>query len=182
LISNSEPYNFLKNRRAFTSNLLKKQRSLRTQVSTVAATLPIQVVIPSDPSTLMRFLFRMIFWLTVVLVLLPSVGSQTSSNGLVSAGDAVSAAKATVTDVRSFCERQPEACVIGSQAATALGHRAQAGARMLYDYLTEHFGESERVATPNPAAPRASPHTAGRAARDTLVATDLVPAWRGPRS
>ena len=91
----------------------------------------------------MRLLFRMIFWLTLVLVLLPSVGSQTTSSGLVSAGDAASAAKATVTDLRSFCQRQPEACTVGSQAAALIGHRAQAGAKMLYEYLTEHFGEGE---------------------------------------
>jgi hypothetical protein len=129
----------------------------------------------------MRFLFRMIFWFSVVLVLLPSVGSRTSSGGLMSAVDAVSAAKATVTDMRSFCERQPDACTIGSQAAAALGHRAQAGARMLYDYLTEHFGESESAGGPSPGT-KSSPHTVARGTRDTLMPADLAPAWRGPRA
>jgi Family of unknown function (DUF5330) len=122
----------------------------------------------------MRFLLRMIFWFTVVLVLLPSVGSQTTSSGVVSAGEAVSAAKATVSDVRSFCERQPEACTVGSQAAAFLGHRAQVGAKMLYDYLTEHFGEGGAEASRSSTA-------ANRDGRDTLVPADLVPAWRGPR-
>ncbi len=126
----------------------------------------------------MRFLFRMIFWFTVVLVLLPSVGSQTTSSGPVSAGEAVSAAKAAVTDMRSFCERQPEACTVGSQAAALLGHRAQAGAKMLYDYLTEHFGEGDVEAPRSTASGTSSPRSAGR---DTLVPADLVPAWRGPR-
>jgi hypothetical protein len=77
----------------------------------------------------MRFLFRMGFWLTVVLILLPSGGSQTNSNTLVNASDALSAAKATVTDARSFCARQPEACTIGSQAALALGRPSCSGWR-----------------------------------------------------
>ena len=131
-------------------------------------------------SKLMRLLFRMTFWLTLVLVLLPSVGSQTTSSGLVSAGDAASAAKATVTDLRSFCQRQPEACTVGSQAAALIGHRAQAGAEMLYEYLTEHFGEGES-GTPATAGSNSLAQTAGRPGRDTLLPADLAPAWREPR-
>jgi hypothetical protein len=128
----------------------------------------------------MRFLFRMMFWLTVVLVLLPSGGSQTKSNALVSAGDAMSAAKATVTDARSFCGRQPEACAIGSQAAVAIGHRAQAGAKMLYDYLNEHLGADDSGVA-NAGTGKSMAQSPARAARDTLAPADLVAAWRGPR-
>ena len=70
----------------------------------------------------MRFLLRMAFWLTIILALLPSGGSQPTPKVNVSAVDAVSAAKATVSDVRSFCERQPDACTVGSQAAVAIGN------------------------------------------------------------
>jgi predicted secreted protein len=132
-------------------------------------------------SKLMRLLFRMIFWLTLVLVLLPSVRSQTTSSGLVSAGDAASAAKATVTDLRSFCQRQPEACTVGSQAAALIGHRAQAGAKMLYEYLTEHFGEGESGTPATAGNGNSLAQTAGRPGRDTLLPADLAPAWRGPR-
>jgi hypothetical protein len=130
----------------------------------------------------MRFLFRIMFWLTVVLVLLPSGGSQTKSNVLVSAGDAMSAAKATVTDARSFCDRQPEACAIGSQAAVAIGHRAQAGAKMLYDYLNEHFGADDSGSGANAGTGRSMAQAAApRASRDTLAPSDLVAPWRSPR-
>ena len=37
-----------------------------------------------------------------------------------------------------FCGRQPDACVVGSQAAVALGQRAQAGAKMVYEFFSEH--------------------------------------------
>ena len=125
----------------------------------------------------MRFLFRMMFWLTVVVLLLPSGGSQTSSSTVVIASDAVSAAKAAFADARSFCDRQPEACAMGSQTALAIGHRAQAGAKMIYDYLTEHLGTENEVSHPAKSVVEAS----GRASRDTLAPADLAPAWRGPR-
>ena len=119
---------------------------------------------------LMRFLFRMMFWLGVVLILLPSSGTRTSSDALVSASDAMSAARATVDDASSFCDRQPEACVIGSQVAAAIGHRASVGAKMLYDYLNGHFGAGRSMA-----------QSATRTPQDTLTQADLGPAWRGLR-
>ena len=127
---------------------------------------------------LMRFLFRIAFWLTLVGLVLPSAGSHT--NSLLSAGEAMSAAKATVTDAGSFCDRQPEACTIGSQAAVAIGHRAQAGIKMMYDYLTEHLGAEDGAAAAG-AGPGKPPAQSSRALRDTLVPADLVPPWRGPR-
>ena len=128
----------------------------------------------------MRFLFRIMFWLTVVLVLLPSGGSQTNSNVGMSASDAMSAAKATVTDARLFCDRQPEACAVGSQAAVAIGHRAQAGAKMLYDYLNEHLGADDSGGANG--GGKSMAQAPARASRDTLAPADLAAAWRGPRS
>ena len=55
----------------------------------------------------MRFLLRVAFWLGVVLILLPSGGSQPLPKAQVSAGDAFSAAKAAVSDMQHFCDRQP---------------------------------------------------------------------------
>jgi hypothetical protein len=129
----------------------------------------------------MRFLFRIMFWLTVVVVLMPNGGSQTKSNTLVSASDAMSAAKATVADARSFCDRQPGACAIGSQAAVAIGHRAQAGAKMLYDYLSEHLGADDGGSVANSSPAKSIAQSSVRASRDTLAPADLVAAWRGPR-
>ena len=129
----------------------------------------------------MRFLLRMAFWLTVILALLPSGGSRPTPTINVSALEAMSAAKATVTDMGSFCGRQPDACSVGSQAAVAIGHRAQAGAKMLYDYFNEHFGSHE---TPEP---RQMPRTARlsrfrpRALRSTrLSPADLAPGMARP--
>jgi hypothetical protein len=126
----------------------------------------------------MRFLFRMTFWLGIVLILLPGSGTHSSSNSSISAGDAMSAARATVDDARAFCDRQPEACAVGSQVAASVGQRASAGAKMLYDFLNERFGRSEDAADANAAGLRTM-QPATRNSHDTLVPTDLVPAWRG---
>jgi Family of unknown function (DUF5330) len=125
----------------------------------------------------MRFLVRMAFWLTVVLVLLPIGGSGPAPKLNINPIDAMSAAQATVTDMRSFCGRQPEACTVGSQAAVAIGHRAQAGAKMLYEYLSEHFGPNETGTVANANGKK----TVVRPSQHTLLQADLVPAWRGPQ-
>src|ERR1700691_3963054 len=91
----------------------------------------------------MFFLLRMTFWLGLVLILLPSGSSQQAPASEVGASDAISAASATVGDLRQFCSRQPDACTVGSHVATTLGYKAQAGAKMLYDFLTERLAPKE---------------------------------------
>ncbi|MEI4861269.1 DUF5330 domain-containing protein, partial [Klebsiella pneumoniae] len=91
------------------------------------------------------------------------------------AGDAFSAAKAAVDDMRQFCSRQPEACVVGSSAAVAIGHRAQAGAKLIYEFLSEQLG-------PNDTGSAATDLSAtSTTSRDTLKPSDLAPAWRAPQ-
>jgi hypothetical protein len=133
----------------------------------------------------MFFLLRMTFWLSVVLVLLPSGGSQqrtaTAPSAELGAMETISAASATVSDMRQFCTRQPEACAIGSQAAAAIGQRAQAGAKMVYDFISERSAPRETgsaTTRPRQVAAQAAP---AASTQDTLTAADLVPAWRGPR-
>ena len=120
----------------------------------------------------------MAFWLGVILIILPSGGSDTTPKAAqVSATDAMSLASAAAADMRQFCERKPDACVVGSQVATALGYRAQAGAKMLYDFLTDQLGPQETgsvTAERKPAAPVA------QASQDTLGPSDLAPDYRAP--
>jgi uncharacterized protein DUF5330 len=122
----------------------------------------------------MRFLLKMAFWLGIVLVLLPGGGSHSTDSKTppVTASDAMAAAKAAVTDMRAFCERQAEACTVGSQAAVAIGHRAQAGVKMLYDFLNEQLGPDTG----------ATGSARRRPSQNTLTPADLEPAWRGPGS
>ena|SRR5689334_3088325 len=137
----------------------------------------------------MFFLIRMAFWMSVVLVLLPSKGSEhtvTPPGSDVGAMETLSAASATVSDMSRFCSRQPDACAVGSQAAAALGQRAQAGAKMVYDFISERSAPQETGSITTRPARQVASHGGSHAApaaksQDTLNATDLVPAWRGPR-
>ena len=86
----------------------------------------------------MFFLLRMVFWLGLVLVLLPREKTPESDKlPQIGASEAVSAATAAVSDMGQFCKRQPAACEVGGQAATAIGQRAQDGARKLYQIITD---------------------------------------------
>jgi hypothetical protein len=125
----------------------------------------------------MFFLLRMAFWLGLVLVLLPRENSPESDKlPQVGASEAVSAATAAVSDMSQFCKRQPAACEVSGQAATVLSQRAQAGARKLYQIITDKrapdhtgsIGSAENA------------EVADAAPRDTLSPDDLVVQWQAP--
>jgi len=126
----------------------------------------------------MWFLLRIMFWLGVVLILLPSAGSQPVPTSQVGTGEVFLAAKAVIADIQHFCERQPEACVAGSQATVTLGQRAQVGAKMLYEFLSEQFGTDESGSA---RATGSVPVRPARPSHHTLGPADLVPPWRGPQ-
>lgn len=127
----------------------------------------------------MFFLLRMAFWLGLVLVLLPREKTPESDKlPQVGASDAVSAATAAVSDMSQFCKRQPAACEVGGQAATVIGHRAQAGARKLYQIITDkrasdRTGSIAGILHADAAAMEGAPH-------DTLTPDDLMAEWRAP--
>lgn len=124
----------------------------------------------------MFFLMRVAFWLTVALVLLPSVGSQPSATSAkgpqLDATDAAVAAGAAVADMSNFCDRQASACVVGAQAAAVIGHRAQTGARMVYDFISEKVVHEKGETGSIDAKAIAGQHT--------LTASDMDPVWRVP--
>jgi uncharacterized protein DUF5330 len=119
----------------------------------------------------MFFLLRTAFWLSIVIMLLPSPESMKSESG-VGAAQAVSAASATFSDMSQFCARQPDACQVGSQALTHFGHKAQASAKWLYDMLTAKSGSAETPAESAKAVADAD-------SQNTLTQADTTPAWRG---
>ena len=156
----------------------------------------------------MFFLLRMTFWLGLVCVLLPGSGSDAPA-AKIDPASAVTAAGAAVSDMRGFCERQPQACEVGGQAATVIGQRAADGARKVYSIITdkvEKADQPEKVEQPEktqkvdkkaPGAAKpdkkAPDHTGSigdmadaeqvmnlEAPRDTLTADDLAVEWRVP--
>jgi hypothetical protein len=123
----------------------------------------------------MFFLLRMAFWLGLVLVLLPREKTPESDKlPQVGASKAVSAATAAVSDMSQFCKRQPAACEVGGQAATVIGHRAQEGARKLYQIITD-----KRASEPTGSiGGNADIPAVGAAPGDTLTPDDLLVQWR----
>ena len=122
----------------------------------------------------MFFLLRVVFWLGLVLVLLPRDKTPESDKlPQIGASEAVSAATAAVSDMGQFCKRQPAACDVGGQAATVIGQRAQEGARKLYQIITDKKAPDH---TGSIGDAEATIVDAG--SRDTLTPDDLGAAWR----
>jgi hypothetical protein len=146
----------------------------------------------------MFFLLRMAFWLGLVLVLLPRDSTPESEKApQINASEAISAATAAASDMGQFCKRQPAACEVGGQAATAIGQRAQDGARKVYKIITDKKPETtdKQPDTQNgmqPGAPAKKPdHTgsidiepavAAAASSDALTDDDMTIEWRMPRA
>ena len=139
----------------------------------------------------MFFLLRLVFWIGLVLVLLPRDKTpESDKQPQLGASEAVSAATAAVSDMGQFCKRQPAACEVGGQAATVIGQRAQAGARKLYQIIIDKRSDtdSKRPDTDK----RAPDHTGSiggmenaettlveASPRDTLTPDDMQVEWRG---
>jgi hypothetical protein len=123
----------------------------------------------------MFFLLRMAFWLSVVCVLLPSGTKSTSPEANIDATQAVTLASAAVSDARGFCDRQPDACVVGGKVAVAIGHKAEAGARTIYEFITTKLAEK---AAPEKTAAKIDSVTAP--GQGTLTGADMQPAWHAP--
>lgn len=132
----------------------------------------------------MFFLLRMAFWLTIVCVLLPGTGEKAQSpEAKIDAVQAVTLASAAVSDMRGFCDRNPDACVVGGKVATAISHRAEAGARTIIDFVSNKLADNKPA--PAEELARVVPVTATGAIgtsvnHGTLTHADLKPVWHAP--
>ena len=154
----------------------------------------------------MMFLLKAAFWLGLVLVLLPT-GSQKHApdQPQIDAAQAATAATAAVADLSQFCTRRPESCAVGSTVMSVLAQRAQAGALMVYEFITERRDASsdspevvpvrhgatiearnrDRADTTGSIGSGAGsgallPRPRPPRSYDTLTASDRHPAWRQP--
>jgi hypothetical protein len=129
----------------------------------------------------MFFLLRIVFWLGVVCMLLPSGGSKPATpEARLNARQAVALASAAVADMRGFCERQPDACKVGGEVAVAIGHKAEAGARTLYELVTATISKtSTRPRKGAAEKPASKVVTVSTVDHETLKPSDMAPAWHG---
>ena len=128
----------------------------------------------------MMFLIRTAFWLSVVVLVLPTPESIKVPESNIGTTQAVTAASAAVSDMGQFCARQPDACKVGSQALTQFGYKAQASAKWVYEFLTEKLGPTQTGSVAAEPA-RVAPVDLDVGSRNTLTPSDTAPVWRGPQ-
>lgn len=126
----------------------------------------------------MMFLLRVAFCLTLVALFLPTSSAESEPGETqINPAQAFGAASAAFADMRQFCVRQADACSVGSQAAAVVGQKAQAAAKLAYEFLSAQIG-----ADGHPAAHGKGEATAAvnsEKARNTLTEADRALPWRG---
>jgi hypothetical protein len=99
------------------------------------------------------FLLRTVFWLVVLVLLLPTNERQQSQ--------VYGTAQAAVKDVSGFCERNPNVCATGKDAFDVFVHKARFGAEMLMSFIKGRTGfgagDAETAADPSAADTAADP-------------------------
>lgn len=128
------------------------------------------------------FLIRAAFWIGLLVLLLPTDETQQAR--------LYTAASAAVERVTTFCDRNPKTCAVGSDVWASFLKKAEFGARMAFDLVTNRNSPSEATVKPEPASASGTQPTAGKAKvdgnaekkpapRGTLTPADLNPPWRG---
>lgn len=145
----------------------------------------------------MMFLLRLAFWLTLVLLVLPmpdrsgapAEAAASAPSPQASVIDAIGVAQSAISDVASFCLRNPATCETGMELAGTLREKAQYGAQLVYEYLADEpvagpgqratdFAAPAETVTPTPAENTAASVPLPPAA-DTLSEKDRQISWRG---
>ena len=122
----------------------------------------------------MMFLIKTAFWLTILLLLLPTDGQQQSQ--------VYGTAEAAVKDVASFCDRNPETCASGRIAFDVLVQKAEFGARMLMNFIQGENGtgqNAQSMAGESGAMPLQPAIWDMGESQDTLSSEDRDAAWGG---
>jgi hypothetical protein len=121
----------------------------------------------------MLFLIRTAFWLTIIVLLLPTDEQQRS--------EVYGTAQAAVNDVATFCDRNPETCARGKDAFGVFVQKAEFGARMLMDLINGRSETGEQEGPSSEARPLFEPASYDMSAsQDTLNPEDREEAWSGP--
>ena len=119
------------------------------------------------------FLFRIVFWLGLAVLLLPTEENQQAR--------LYETASATVERIATFCDRNPKTCAAGAEFWSTFVKKAEFGARVAADLITSRGQRSEGTAqtsTPRPSG-AAEPRPTS-VPRNSLNRDDLGPAWRAP--
>lgn len=91
----------------------------------------------------MGFIIRSVFWLSLVLLLVPFGGTGANDAETVGPVEAFIAARGAIGDISGMCERRPEVCEIGRSAIHTIGVRAREGARMAIAAIEDEGEETD---------------------------------------
>lgn len=116
------------------------------------------------------FLIRTAFWLSLLILLLPTDEQEQR--------EVYGNAEAAVKDLRTFCSRNPDVCEASKNAAHTFSQKAQFGAKMVMDFINQKTDGTSF----QPASDRSSrrPSFFGRNSQNTLTDDDLRPSWSVP--
>jgi Family of unknown function (DUF5330) len=130
----------------------------------------------------MMFLLRLAFWILVICLLLPS-----------SPGDnrrLMSSAERTVSDVRGFCQRNPDVCEDMRITMTSMLAKLKNGAEAIQAWLAHNDKSGEGSGIAPSARAKAEGQTPSKGLRqpprfmpdwqDSLNPADKQMPWRGP--
>ncbi len=130
----------------------------------------------------MLFLLRLAFWTLVICLLLP--GSREDNRRL------MNSAEKTVSDVRGFCQRNPEVCEDARVTMTSMLTKLKSGAELLQTWLApdqpkggDEGGTSLGSPAPADSAPAKGTSQPPRLVprwQDSLNPADKQMPWRGP--
>jgi hypothetical protein len=98
---------------------------------------PVGRELPGPPASWIErgtsmFLIRTVFWLVILVLLLPTNEQQQS--------EVYGTAQAAVKDLSGFCERNPSVCATGKDAFAVFMHKARFGAEMLMSFVKGQTG------------------------------------------
>lgn len=119
------------------------------------------------------FLIRTAFWLTLIILLLPT--NEQDQNKI------YGTAEAALKDLRTFCVRNPGVCEKSGDAFEVFAQKAQFGARMLMDFVSDAASD-DPVETASTEKDRKRPSFFRSESRNTLTDDDAQPSWSGPSS
>jgi Family of unknown function (DUF5330) len=121
------------------------------------------------------FLFRIVFWLGLAVLLLPTEEQQQAR--------LYETAAASVERIVTFCDRNPKTCAAGAEFWSTFLKKAEFASRAAVDLISSRGQRAEGTApslAPRPAGAVAVEPRPAPAPRNTLTRDDLAPAWRAP--
>lgn len=89
------------------------------------------------------FFIRAAFWLALVVAFIPVRETDLAEGQKpVSTAETVGLAQTVVTDIGSFCVRNPSTCETGGTLLSQMGLKAREGARLAYTWLDKRYGNT----------------------------------------